>query len=172
MSTVPDFDQLTSGPALFLLDDDPVSHTQGSIRVTVNLTNRLRKVDQFGESAVAVVHQGDEVRISAPFAEWTARVLQVIYGPGNDQTAASGTRYKGIGRSAGFIYPSAECKIIPRLTADQHKRAVFWRVVPVGGFELDHSNEDRDRIFEQEFVCLVDPAKPDGELLGRLQLSQ
>jgi len=167
----PDVDNLTSGPAQFQLTDTEIGHTQGGITCTVSPQNRARNVDQFGVSEVDMVHQGDEVRMTAPFAEWSADTLSEVYNPGNDQTAAvSGPTYLGLGRSSGFIYTAQDAKIIPRLAADAAKRIQMYRATPIGDFELTH-NEDDDRVFETEFACLVDESKTDGELIGVLQLA-
>lgn len=167
----PDFDNLTSGPAKFLLTDEEIGHTQGGIGATITPQNRMRNVDQFGEGECDIVHTGDQVRMSVPFCEWTMASLRESYAPGNDQTeASSGATYLGIGRSSGFIYPTQDAKIVPFLTADADKRCQFWRAAPIGEFELMHNSDD-DRIFENEFACLVNEDKDDGELIGRLQLA-
>lgn len=163
-----DFDNLTSGPAQFLLDDNEIGHTAGGISANISPINRMRTVDHFGESAVGVVHQGDEVRLTVPFAEWAAATLAEVYNPGNvSNVSASSSGYIGVGRSSGYIYTTADAKIVPRLSADTAKKLQFWRATPIGELELQH-NADDDRVFSTEFACLVDESKTDGELIGRI----
>jgi len=171
-------DNLTTGPAAVHVDDVDLAHTQGGVTVNITAQNRVRNVDQYGSSALDVIHLGDEVRVTAPFAEWTAEVLAEIYDPGNDQTAASSTPYIGIGRSAGYVYSDNDLKIIPILTADVSKKIQFWRAVANGEMSIAHNTDD-DRIFEIEFICMADPdgvntsnsaSDNDGELIGKIYI--
>lgn len=164
---------ITGGPAQLQVDTVRLSHTQGGVGFKIGPKNRMRTVDQYGVTSVDVLHQGDDVRVTAPLAEWTAEVLAKIYNPGNDQTAAVGAKWIGIGRSAGFIYTDFELLIIPLLTADSAKRAQFWRCTPVGEFEIKHTPDD-DRVFSTEWACMADPAgsgSTDGQLIGKIQLA-
>lgn len=164
----PDFDNIVGGPAQFLLDDTEIGHTAGGISSKITPNQRMVTVDQFGNSECNVRHQGDVVRMTVPFAEWTVTTLPEVYNPGRDQTTGGGTgKYLGIGRSAGYIYTTADAKIVPRLSADSAKKLQFWRATPIGEFELAFNNED-DRIFNTEFACLVDESKTDGELVGKI----
>lgn len=169
--SAPDYDQMVGGPAQFLLTDAEVGHTEGGISATITPQQRMRTVDQFGGGEVELIHTGDQVRLSVPFAEWTADVLTESYNPGYDQTAASGEKYMGVGRSAGYIYTTQDAKIVPRLTANAGKQLQFWRASPIGNLELVHNNE-ADRIIEMEFACLVDEDQSnDGELIGKMNLT-
>ncbi len=166
---------LTTGPAVVQIDDVDLAHTQGGVVVNITAQNRVRNVDQYGTSALDVVHLGDEVRVQAPFAEWTAEVLAEVYDPGTDQTG-TGTAYLGIGRSAGYVYGDSDLKVIPVLVADQGRKMQFWRAVPNGEMSIAHNTDD-DRIFQIEFICMADPdgtntsnsaSDKDGELIGRI----
>lgn len=170
--SAPDYDQIVGGPAQFLKNDVEIGHTEGGISATISPQNRMRTVDEFGQGEVAVIHVGDQVRMSVPFAEWTADVLAASYNPGYDQTSGGGSgTYMGVGRSAGYIYTTADAKIVPRLAANANKRLQFWRTTPIGQLELNFNNE-ADRILECEFACLVDEDQSnDGELIGKMQLA-
>ena len=164
----PDIDNLTSGPAKVTLAATEIGHTSGGVGFTITPQNRARNVDQFGVGEVDIIHQGDECRMTIPWAEWTASVLAEIYEPGDDQTAATNALI-GIGRTSGYIYTTQAAQIIPRLTADAGKLIDFARVTPIGEISFQH-NADDDRIFETEFACLVDESKTDGQLIGSIQL--
>jgi hypothetical protein len=159
-----------SGPASALFDDQATGHTQGGIKSTVSPKNRARKVDKYGDGECDYIHLGDEVRITIPFAEFQAAELGTIYAAGSDQTAATGAKFLGIGRSAGFIYADADLKIVPLLTADAAKKIQFFRVVPIGSIEQMFKAED-DRILSMEFAALVDEAATDGALIGKMFLT-
>lgn len=169
----PDASKIVSGPAQFLLASAEIGHTQGAITSTFSPQNRGRNVDEFGASEVAIIHNGDTCRLTVPFAEWAADTLAEIYDPGNDQTEAgasgSGGTYLGFGRAAGYVYQTQEAQIIPRLAAAAQKFLQFWKVTPIGEFQLTW-NAETDRIFETEFACLTDETQTDGELIGRIQL--
>ena len=68
--------------------------------------NRERIVDKYGSTAIAIIHTGDEVRVTVPWAEWAQATLNEIYDPGTD----AGTS-KGVGRSAGYIYTTQSMDI-------------------------------------------------------------
>lgn len=159
-----------SGPASALFDDAAIGHTQGGIKATISPKNRARKVDKFGDGEVDYIHLGDEVRITIPFAEYVATTLASIYAAGKDDTAASGAKSLGVGRSAGFIYGDADLKLNPILTADAAKKLQFFRVVPIGNFEQSFKAED-DRIFSVEYAALVDETATDGALHGKIFLT-
>lgn len=167
----PDVGNISHGPAQFQLNDTEIGHTAGGVVATITPQNRPRVVDQFGASEMDIIHNGDEVRMTVPFAEWTADVLSEVYNPGNDQTAASsGATYLGIGRSAGYIYTTQSAKIIPRLSSLAAKRIEFHRVTPIGELSLNHVAEE-DRLLEMEFACLTDEDQSDGERVGKLQVT-
>lgn len=172
----PNTNNLVSGPAQFYNNAVLVSHTEGGIKCKISPKNRGRLVDRYGQSACDIVHQGDDVKVTVPFAEWSAAVLAVIYNPGNNQTAGtgggSGQRYIGIGRSAGYIYTPLPIQIVPFLAADALKYAAFYRAVPTGDFEVGYDNE-KDRILSVDFACLVTDianSGTDGQLIGQLCL--
>jgi hypothetical protein len=165
-----DVTKITGGPAELKLDDVRKSHTSGGISVKFSPKQRMRVVDQYGVTAVDCIHTGDEVRVTAPLAEWTANVLGNIYDPGNDQTGGAGAKYLGIGRSAGYIYSDVDIKVVPLLAADAQKLCQVYRGVQIGELELMHNVED-DRIFKTEWAGLGDPSKTDGELVAKIHIT-
>jgi len=167
-----DTEFLTGGPAQFLLADVNIGHTEGGISVSVAPQNRARMVDEYGSSAVDMIHTGDEVGVTAPLAEWTQATLEQVYDPGRDQlTLGSGnTPYLGIGRTGGYLYTAQDLKVTPLLAADANKRVQLYRATPIGEIAINH-DADEDRIMSVQFRGLVDDERTDGELIGRLQLS-
>jgi hypothetical protein len=161
---------LVSGPAKFLVASSQLAHTFGGITAKISPKNRMRKVDQFGESGVDIVHQGDDVRMTVPFAEWTAAVLAQIYNPGASNTGSGTGAFIGVGRSAGYIYTAQQLDIIPFLAADAAKKVTMYRGVPIGEFTLGFDNE-KDRIISVEHACLVQETAQDGLLVGKIFLN-
>ena len=164
---------ITAGPAKVLLGATQLPHTENGVTVKVSPKNRMRQVDKWGVGNIDVIHTGDDVRINTSLAEWAAETLGVVYNPGNNTTAATGTgsgvRYIGLGRSAGYIYTVTTMDVVPYLTADVGKGAFFERVTPVGDFSLEHGS-DKDRLFSVEWVGLVKETNTDGELIGKIRL--
>lgn len=161
-----------SGPATVTLTSTDIGHTQGGVQVKVTPKNRMRVVDKFGQGELAVIHQGDVVRCTCPFAEYAAETLAAIYNPGYDNTAAAmGAKYLGIGRTAGYIYTTQDMKITPRLSADALKLIEFFKATPVGEFE-QMFDDKADRIFKVDFACLTDESQTqDGALIGTIGLA-
>ena len=142
-----------------------IGNTTGGVTATVTPQTPERMVDQYGSPALAVIHTGDEVRVTVPWAEWTSATLNEIYDPGTD----AGTS-KGVGRSAGYIYTTQSMDITPFLTADAAKTVEFYKVTPIGEVSMAFNNEDA-RIMEVEYAALADVSKTDGSLVGLLNLS-
>lgn len=158
---------LTHGPAQVTFGGTDVGHTQGGVTISVSPQNRMRQVDQYGEGELAAIHTGDQVRITVPMAEWTVAALQNVYAAGLKTSLSGSTSgYFGIGRSAGYIYPTVEMVVIPLISSEAAKKAVFYRTCPIGDFD-NVFNTDDDRIFEVEHAALVDEAKTDGENIGK-----
>ena len=140
-----------------------IGHTTGGVTATITPQNRERIVDEYGSSAVAVIHTGDEVRVTVPWSEWISTTINEVYNPGADSATSAFT--KGVGRSAGYIYTTQEMEIVPYLTADAGKYVEFYSTTPVGEVGLAWNNDD-DNIHEVEYAALVDTGKTDGSLIG------
>ena len=166
-------DNITSGPAKILLGSTQIPHTENGVGFKISPKNRMRTVDKYGVGNIAVIHTGDDVRINTSLAEWSAETLAIVYNPGNNATAAtgsgSGVRYIGVGRSAGYIYTTTTMDVVPYLSADANRGAFFEKVTPVGEFTIDHKAEN-DRVFACEWVALVKETNTDGELIGKIRL--
>ena len=166
---------VTTGPAQFLIGGasagNEIGHLQGGATVSISPQNRVQNVDQYGSSATNVVHTGDDVKFTAPMAEWSVSVLEQMYDPGLDNlSGTSGNRYLGVGRSAGYFYQAQEAHIIPRVTSFTEKRCTFYRATPIGEISLTFNTDD-DRVFSPEFQCMVDPDnQSDGNLIMRLDV--
>ena len=158
------------GPAVFQLNATSLGHTSGGIDFSFKPASRMQNVDQWGKSGINAIHQGDEIKIKVPLAEWTAASLQESFGSGNDQTGSGSGAYIGMGRSAGYRYVPGAVNIIPVLAADAAKKIVLFRAVPLGEIKLPFQ-ADKDRIFETEFTGLIDESKADGELIGKIYLN-
>ena len=162
-------DNIVGGPADVKLgtasSEATIGNTTGGVTATVTPQNRERIVDQYGSTALAIIHTGDEVRVTVPWAEWSQATLNEIYDPGTDAGTA-----KGVGRSAGYIYTTQAMDITPYLTADVAKTVAFYSTTPIGEVSMAFNNDD-DRILEVEYAALADTAKTDGSLIGLLNLS-
>lgn len=158
------------GPAVFQWNSTSLGHTSGGIDFDYKPATRLQMVDIWGKTGINAIHQGDEIKVKVPLAEWTAASLQESFGAGNDQTGSGSGAYIGMGRTAGFRYVPGAVNIIPVLTADASKKITLFRAVPLGEIKLPFM-ADKDRIFETEFTGLIDESKNDGELIGKIYLS-
>jgi len=168
MANLLDTAEITSGPGYLEVDGDRLSHTQGGITVNITPSTRNRTVDVYGESPIQVIHQGDDVRVTAPLAQWTAEVLKNVYDPGDDQTeGGSGGSFLGLGRSAGYFYTPRAVDVIPVASNLSDLKVSLWKACPVGQVEMAHAF-DTDRVLNTEFVALVDETKDDGQLMGAM----
>lgn len=158
------------GPAQFRISTTQISHTQGGITCTIKPQQHAVTVDMYGKTPIYFRHEGDEVKLKVPIAEYSAAALAEIYDPGDNQTAAGGAKYMGIGRTAGYVYTDAPADIVPYLSADSAKSVAFWRVTPIGEVQQEF-NTDKDRIIDVEFACLGDTTKTDGQLIGKVNLT-
>jgi hypothetical protein len=144
-----------------------IGHTTGGVEVTVGPQNRERIVDEFGSSAVAIIHTGDEVRVTVPWSEWITATINEVYDPGIDSAGAAG--FKGLGRTAGYIYTTQAMLIVPFLSADASAKVELFLTTPIGEFSMAFNNDD-DRILEVEYAALVKTDETDGHLIGKLHM--
>lgn len=165
-----DIANVLGGPAMFRIATTQIGHTMGGISCTIKPQQHAVTVDQYGKTAMNFRHEGDEVKMKVPLAEYSAAVLAQIYDPGDDQTAAGGAKYMGFGRSAGYLYTAVAADIVPYVSADSAKSVQFWRVTPIGEITQDF-NTDKDRITDVEFACMGDSTKTDGQLIGKINLT-
>lgn len=167
-----DTEAMTSGPANVTIADTAISHTQGGVTATFTPQNRMRMVDEYGQGAIDVVHLGDEVRVTVPWAQYDADTLAEVYAAGLDETgSASNNDYMGVGRKTGFVYTAKDMKITPLITADAAKRIHLWRSVPIGAIEQVFDNGENDRILSCEYAGLVDQDQVDGALIGKIEIA-
>jgi len=166
---MPDITNLVSGPATVKVDDTELAHTQGGITFSLNASQRTQTVDKYGSSAVGIVHMGDEVGVTAPFGEWDIAIFDEIYQPGDYRASGSSSAgtSQGFGRSAGYVYTTADLKVVPIATSLAEKLVQIFKAVPVGEFELTFDTES-DRIFNVQYTAIVDETKDDGRLLGAI----
>lgn len=160
---MPDTANVVSGPALVKIDAADLAHTQGGITFSLAAQNRVQTVDQYGASAIGIVHLGDEVTVTCPFVEWVIDVLNSIYDPG-DQSEAENI---GFGRAAGYVYTDVDLQVVPIATSLQTKFVQVYKAIPVGEFEVQFNTES-DRIFSTRYTAVVDETKTDGRLLGAI----
>ena len=104
------------------------------------------------------------MRVTVPWADWSSTTLNEVYDPGTDAGS-----YKGIGRSAGYIYTTQLMVITPYLTADAGDTAEFFKTTPIGEVSMAFNNDD-DRILEVEYAAVVKTDETDGHLLGKLNI--
>lgn len=163
----PDLAEIYSGPTSVMIDDADIGHTQGGVEVSVAPKNRMRNVDIYGDGVVEVIHLGDEVKVSAPLAEYTALTLQQGYSIGNDQTAAVTNKYMGLGRKAGFVYPDVDLKLSPTISGQTAHKVHLYKAVAIGTLQMKYAASD-DRILKVDWQGKIDASKTDGQLIGTL----
>mgnify|MGYP007073192314 CR=1 FL=1 len=159
-----------AGPAEVHIDDSAIGETEGGITCTFTPEVHEINIDRYGAGVCAIRHSGETAAFTVPWDEWTAATMAKIYTSGNDQTAAMTAPYIGIGRTAGFIYTGKDVKIKPILTAEVAKFAQIYKGVPLGELSIGFAN-DNNRVFEREFRAILDTAKTDGEMLGKVAVA-
>ena len=75
---------IVGGPADVKLAGGTIGNTTGGVTATITPQNRERIVDQYGSTALAIIHTGDECRVTVPWSEWVAATLNEVYDPGTD----------------------------------------------------------------------------------------
>jgi molybdopterin-binding protein len=142
-----------------------IGNTTGGVTATITPQNRERIVDKYGSTALAIIHTGDECRVTVPWSEWAAATLNEVYDPGADAGS-----FKGIGRTAGYIYSTQSMVITPYLTADAGDTVEFFKTTPIGEVSMAFNNDD-DRILEVEYAALGKTDETDGHLIGKMNLA-
>ena len=103
--------------------------------------------------------------MTVPWSEWVAATLNEVYDPGADAGS-----FKGIGRSAGYIYSTQSMVITPYLSADAGDTVEFFKTTPIGEVSMAFNNDD-DRILEVEYAALGKTDETDGHVIGKMNLA-
>ena len=155
---------IVGGPADVKLGGGTIGNTTGGVTATITPQNRERIVDQYGSTALAIIHTGDECRVTVPWSEWVATTLNEVYDPGLDAGS-----FKGIGRSAGYIYTTQEMIVTPYLAADAGDTVQLFATTPIGEVSMAFNNDD-DRILEVEYAAVAKTDETDGHLIGKMNI--
>lgn len=147
-----------------------LGHTQGGVTATFTPEQREVLVDQFGSIPMRMRHTGDALVVTCPMAEYTAAVLGEMNESGNNQTAASGAKYMGIGREATYYHTTQELMVTPLVSADAAKILGVYKATVTGAIDLAWSSED-ETIVSLEFTALGKEDATAGELLGIVRLT-
>jgi len=158
------------GSADITLGGTALGHTKGGVEITVTPAIHEKKVDQFGESPVAVTVLGHRIEIKCFFAESDlVHISKAIAGATYTAGATAGD--VGIGKDAGQALTGATLLIHPRemgaaVTLDWN----FLLVVPIGAPTFAFKT-DEERVYEVTFLALISPGGTDGEKIVRIGTS-
>lgn len=159
-----DLDKIKAGPCKITLDTTEIGHTERGISLNITPIMRERKVDEFGETVVDLVHQGDTFEVTVTIAEWVLANFKAAFAP-----ALDGTTYMSVGRKPGFSYRSVAKKLTihPLEVVGTTEDVILYKAVAISPVAIGYNSDD-DRVFEIVFKALPDTTRGDGNLLGQI----
>lgn len=144
-----------------LVGGTSIGHTSGGAKFSYEPTVEDIVVDQYGETPVDKVVVGETVMITVQFAEST----QANFNRAMPATTITNDGIAG-GSNAGtrLSANAVELTLHPiEMGSDTSKDIKIYKAVVQSSLEVDFKNEER--IFEVEFVALIDETKDEGNRL-------
>lgn len=138
-----------------------IGHTEGGVKFSYEPEFEDITVDQYGSTPVDKVLVGETVTVVAQFAEST----QANFNRAMPATTITNDGLAG-GRNAGFRLSTVAVELTLHpvaMAADDSKDIVIYKAVAHSQVEVDFKNEER--VYEVEFVALVDETKSVGNRL-------
>lgn len=164
-----DVGNILAGPCRVTIGDMDVGHTVGETRLVITPHLRERRTDSGGETIQDIIHLGENARLTMRVAEWTLDTLSLVYPVSVPDTGGitlgipPGQRLAALAETM-VLHP---CEFDD---ADTSCDITFWKAVAVGAVTVGFSDE-KDRLFDVEFLMLPDITRPSGEHLGRMGAS-
>jgi len=161
-----DFSKIKAGPCSITFNGVDLGHSQGGVGVSFYTKWRDRLVDEYGETVVDKVFQGESLELTVKLTQSQFATLKAIM-PMYSYSAGS---YLSFGRTVDgskLSDDAAELVIHPFDTSGTtHDLTVFKAAVggPVGW----EYNNDSDRVYDIVFMALPDSTRGDGDRLFKL----
>lgn len=160
-----DLSRIETGPCKVTYKGEACGHTIDGVKLSIKPMLRERKVDEYGDYVVEMIHTGDNVEIKTTFPEKSMQTIQTVYQWGylaDDNVWGIGKRpgEKGSDKAGPLLIHPLDAGAS---TADDVQ---FWKCVVSDSGEVQYGMVTADRVFECTFKPMVDPTKDDGQILG------
>ena len=141
-----------------------MGHTKGGVEVTYTPDIHMITVDDYGSSPVEGILIGEEFRVKAYFAEWQYDQIKKAVPFGT----LTGTSKITIGKKAGASGLALAEKMVfrPIGTTGAHD-VILHKELAISEVPMPHKI-DEERVWEVEFIALVDETKSDGNYLATI----
>lgn len=152
-----DLSRIEAGPCKITYKGNNVGHTMEGVKFNIKPDLRERKVDEYGTTAMDLIHQGDVVDVSTILAEKTLTVLQTVYQWGYSIDATTW----GIGKIPGTKGTAGAGTLLlhPLDGVSTTDDVTFWNAVVKDSGEVNFGVITADRVFSCTFACLFSEAK-------------
>lgn len=162
-----DLSKIETGPSKVTYKTVACGHTEGGVTFSIKPMLRERKVDEYGDHVVEVIHTGDNVEVKTRFVEKTMQVVQTVWQMSSSQVSSS---LLGIGKlPGGKASAVAGALLLHPLDGDGTKDDVtFHKAFVKDSGEVQFGQVQQDRTFDCTFGLLVDESKADGQILGQV----
>ena len=159
-----DVTKVTLGVCSVVFNNVDLGHTIGGVTVSYEPIYHDRVVDKYGATIVDKILMGEKLTAKVPLAETTLANLQIAIPEGT----TSGDKLT-LGSSVGDAL-SDEAKVlvlhpIANEASNRDDDVVIHKAVSSGPIEIAFKN-DGEKIYEVEFMALLDETKTDGNYLG------
>ena len=160
-------DYIESSACSVTYDGSAMGHTVGGVTLGIKPKMRERKVDEWGETVVDLVHTGDEITIKTKFAERSMRTIRTVYQYGAEDTSTIwtfGRRPQMTGRAVAkqlVLHPLS-------MGDDTTKDVTIYKAAVKDNGDVQVGTVGQDQVFEVTFIALVDDSRSDGDFIGRI----
>ena len=161
MATSKDLTEINLGHADVTWGGVTLGHTMGGVNVTIETTVVDAMADDYGESPVFGVYNGDTIEVTVPVAQYAIDVLETAF----PFATVADSKVK-IGKTVGekTTVHSDALVITPKATAFAGLALTVHEAVVVNRGEISFAN-DEQTVVELTFRGYIDSSNSDG-LLG------
>lgn len=153
------------GPVDVSINGVDIGHQQGGAEFTYEPNWKEIFVDKYGETPVDYKLKGEKISVKVRFAEFTIANLKKVMPEAVFGGAANARITLGSNAGARASSKAVELVLHPSDKGTREDDIVLYRAYPIGPITLVHNNDD-DKVYEAEFVALVDETKSNGNYLG------
>lgn len=142
-----------------------LGHSMGGVEYSYEPEWHDTAVDKYGNTVVESRLIGEKITVKVPMAEFTIANLRVAM-PGTTFAGAANARITQ-GRSSGLKASSIAAQLVLHPIAEGTRRhdIVVHKAFVNSQVVLNHKIDD-EKVYEVEFMALLDETKSDGNYLG------
>lgn len=162
---MPDITNVQLGVCSVTFNGVDLGHTKGGVEYSYEPEWHETTVDKYGNTVVEARLIGEKITVKVPFAEFTIANLRNAMPVANFAGAANARITLGESAGAKASALAAQLVLHPIFEGTRRHDIVLHKAFVNSQVVLNHKI-DEEKVFEVEFMALLDESKTDGNYLG------